>query len=162
MKNRLFSILVSLVFLPIAVLAQYIGFYFGKILYFIYENIMFLNMPQFLINIAPLVISGFLAGYVAAKVVQLIYKNYNVNFCLILPAIVIMISLLGTILNPIDLSRTLILLKLDISALLGYTGAVFKQFFGTSLGLIISFVMLMIWVILPVLRINFKSRKKDF
>ena len=100
MKNRLFSILVSLVFLPIAVLAQYIGFYFGKILYFIYENIMFLNMPQILINIAPLVISGFLAGYVAAKVVQLIYKNYNVNFCLILPAIVIMISLLGTILNP--------------------------------------------------------------
>ncbi|TBN02408.1 ABC transporter permease [Hyunsoonleella flava] len=72
------------------------------------------------------------------------------------------VSLLGTILNPIDLSRTLILLKLDISALLGYTGAVFKQFFGTSLGLIISFVMLMIWVILPVLRINFKSRKKDF
>jgi hypothetical protein len=100
MKNRLFSILVSLVFLHIAVLAQYIGFYFGKILYFIYENIMFLNMPQILINIAPLVISGFLAGYVAAKVVQLIYKNYNVNFCLILPAIVIMISLLGTILNP--------------------------------------------------------------
>ena len=100
MKNRLFSILVSLVFLPIAVLAQYIGFYFGKILYFIYENIMFLNMPQFLINIAPLVISGFLAGYIAAKAVQLIYKNYNVNFSLILPAIVIMISLLGTILNP--------------------------------------------------------------
>ena len=100
MKNKLLSILVSLVFLPIVVLSQYVGFYFGKILYFIYENIMFLNMPQFLINIAPLVISGFLAGYVAAKVVQLIYKNYNVNFCLILPAIVIIISLLGTILNP--------------------------------------------------------------
>ena len=100
MKNKLLSILVSLVFLPIVVLAQYVGFYFGKILYFIYDNIMFLNMPQFLINITPLVISGFLAGYVAAKVVQLIYKNYNANFCLILPAIVIMISLLGTILNP--------------------------------------------------------------
>ena len=38
------------------------------------------------------------------------------------------LSLVGTMLNPIDLSRTLILLKLDISALLGYTGAVFKQF----------------------------------
>ena len=100
MKNKLFSILVSIIFLPVVVLAQYVGFYFGKILYFIYENIMFLNMPKFLIDIAPLVISGFLAGYVAAKAVQLIYKNYNVNFCLILPAIVIMISLLGTILNP--------------------------------------------------------------
>lgn len=30
--------------------------------------------------------------------------------------------------NPIDLSRVLILLKLDISALLGYTGAVFNNF----------------------------------
>lgn len=72
------------------------------------------------------------------------------------------LSLIGTMLNPIDLSRTLILLKLDISALLGYTGAVFKQFFGTSLGLIVSFIMLTAWVILPVLRIVFKSKKKDF
>ncbi|AUP78988.1 ABC transporter permease [Flavivirga eckloniae] len=72
------------------------------------------------------------------------------------------LSLVGTMLNPIDLSRTLILLKLDISALLGYTGAVFKKFFGTNFGLIISFIMLTIWVILPVLRIVFKSRKKDF
>lgn len=72
------------------------------------------------------------------------------------------VSLIGTMLNPIDLSRTLILLKLDISALLGYTGAVFKQFFGTSIGLVISFTMLTIWVVLPVLRIVFKSKKKDF
>lgn len=72
------------------------------------------------------------------------------------------LSLVGTMLNPIDLSRTLILLKLDISALLGYTGAVFKQFFGTNFGLITSFIMLTVWVILPVLRIIFKSKKKDF
>ncbi|MDO5979315.1 ABC transporter permease [Flavivirga spongiicola] len=72
------------------------------------------------------------------------------------------LSLIGTMLNPIDLSRTLILLKLDISALLGYTGAVFKKFFGTNFGLIISFIMLTIWVIFPVLRIVFKSKKKDF
>ena len=72
------------------------------------------------------------------------------------------VSLIGTMLNPIDLSRTLIILKLDISALLGYTGAVFKQFFGTSFGLIISIIMLLVWVILPTIRIMFKSRKKDF
>ncbi|UKM65983.1 ABC transporter permease [Flavobacteriaceae bacterium GSB9] len=72
------------------------------------------------------------------------------------------LSLFGTMLNPIDLSRTLILLKLDISALLGYTGAVFKKFFGTDLGLIVSFIMLTAWVILPVLRIALKSKKKDF
>lgn len=72
------------------------------------------------------------------------------------------LSLTGTMLNPIDLSRTLILLKLDISALLGYTGAVFKQFFGTNFGLIISLCALFIWVALPVTRIIFKSRRKDF
>ncbi len=72
------------------------------------------------------------------------------------------LSLIGTMLNPIDLSRTLILLKLDISALLGYTGAVFKQFFGTSLGLIVSFVALTLWVVLPVFRIVYKSKRKDF
>ncbi|MEC3905883.1 ABC transporter permease [Tamlana sp. 2201CG12-4] len=72
------------------------------------------------------------------------------------------LSLIGTMLNPIDLSRTLILLKLDISALLGYTGAIFKKFFGTNFGLVISFAMLFIWVILPVIKIVFKAKKKDF
>jgi len=72
------------------------------------------------------------------------------------------LSLLGTLLNPVDLSRTLILLKLDISALLGYTGAVFKQFFGTNLGLIVSIGVLFAWVIVPVFRIVRKAKKKDF
>lgn len=72
------------------------------------------------------------------------------------------LSLFGSMLNPIDLSRTLILLKLDISALLGYTGAVFKKFFGTNFGLIVSFAVLIIWVLLPVWRISTKSKKKDF
>nr|AWJ66310.1 nitrous oxide reductase maturation transmembrane protein [uncultured bacterium] len=71
-------------------------------------------------------------------------------------------SLIATMLNPIDLSRMLILLKLDISALLGYTGAVFQKFFGTSLGMLTSLLVLSFWVILPVLRIIFKSKRKDF
>src|ERR1035441_154450 len=37
-------------------------------------------------------------------------------------------------LNPIDLGRIIILLKLDISALMGFTGAVYKQFFGSNFG----------------------------
>lgn len=71
-------------------------------------------------------------------------------------------SLAATMLNPIDLSRTLILLKLDISALLGYTGAVFKDFFGTNKGLIISFVMLTLWTTIPVWRLIRKAKTKDF
>jgi Cu-processing system permease protein len=64
--------------------------------------------------------------------------------------------------NPIDLSRTLILLKLDISALLGYTGAVFKQFFGTDKGLYISIFMLILWTIIPIWRLSFKAKRQDF
>ena len=54
-----------------------------------------------------------------------------------------------TALNPIDLSRILILLKMDISALMGYTGAVFKDFFGTVTGTVISFSTLVVWVAAP-------------
>ncbi len=64
--------------------------------------------------------------------------------------------------NPIDLSRTLILLKLDISALLGYTGAVFKEFFGTNKGLILSLLVLCLWILFPLFRMNRKLQKKDF
>ncbi|WP_026898806.1 ABC transporter permease subunit [Daejeonella oryzae] len=53
-------------------------------------------------------------------------------------------------LNPIDLSRILILLQLDVSAMMGYTGAVFKDFFGTSTGLIFSVTILFLWIALPV------------
>jgi len=71
-------------------------------------------------------------------------------------------SLIATMFNPIDLSRILILLKLDISALLGYTGAVFRKFFGTNLGMILSMAVLVFWVLIPVSWMNLKLRKKDF
>jgi len=71
-------------------------------------------------------------------------------------------ALASMMFNPIDLSRTLILLKLDISALLGYTGAVFKQFFGTREGLIVSLFILCLWVVFPLFRMRQKLLKKDF
>ena len=71
-------------------------------------------------------------------------------------------ALLATIFNPIDLSRILILLKLDISALLGYTGAVFQNFFGTGFGMLFSITLLILWIIFPVLTIIFISKHKDF
>jgi len=71
-------------------------------------------------------------------------------------------ALISTIFNPIDLSRILILLKLDISALLGYTGALFHNLFGTKLGMFLAFIILIIWSVLPVLSIIRLSSKKDF
>jgi len=53
-------------------------------------------------------------------------------------------------LNPIDLGRIMILLKMDISALMGYTGAIFQQFFGTTLGQLLSLLVMLLWVFIPV------------
>ena len=52
-------------------------------------------------------------------------------------------------LNPIDLARVIMLLQLDISALMGYTGAFYKEFFGSSFGIIFSTIILFIWIIAP-------------
>ena len=65
-------------------------------------------------------------------------------------------------LNPIDLSRITVLLRLDVSALMGYTGAVFKDFFGTTLGFIISIFVLILWVIIPLFISTRKFQTKDF
>ncbi len=64
-------------------------------------------------------------------------------------------------LNPIDLSRILILLQLDVSAMMGYTGAVFKDFFGASNGLIFSFLVLLSWIVIPVWFSTVKFNSKD-
>jgi Cu-processing system permease protein len=67
-----------------------------------------------------------------------------------------------SLLNPIDLSRILIMLDLDISALMGYTGAVFNKFFGNNTGMIVSLGTLTIWAVAPVFFILRQSAKKDF
>lgn len=64
-------------------------------------------------------------------------------------------------LNPIDLSRILVLLQLDTSALMGYTGAVFKDFFGTSAGIAMTFFVLTLWIIVPVFLSLQKFKRKD-
>ena len=57
--------------------------------------------------------------------------------------------LIFSALNPIDLSRILILLKMDVSALMGYTGAVFQDFFGTVTGTVIAVSTLLLWAAIP-------------
>ncbi len=66
-----------------------------------------------------------------------------------------------TALNPIDLARILILLHLDVSAMMGYTGAIFKDFFGTTLGIFIAFTILFLWIIIPFWISLIKFNKKD-
>jgi Cu-processing system permease protein len=64
-------------------------------------------------------------------------------------------------LNPVDLARVIMLLQLDISALMGYTGAFYKEFFGSSFGVLFSTSVLFIWVITPFLLALRIFSKKD-
>ena len=66
-----------------------------------------------------------------------------------------------TALNPVDLGRILILLQMDVSAMMGYTGAIFKDFFGTYTGVIFSFGMMFLWVVVPVWFSTRKFNRKD-
>lgn len=52
-------------------------------------------------------------------------------------------------LNPIDLGRILILLQMDVSALMGYTGAIFKDIFGTVTGMAVAVLVLVAWAVIP-------------
>lgn len=63
-------------------------------------------------------------------------------------------------LNPVDLARVLMLLQLDISALMGYTGAFYKEFFGSSFGMFFSMGVLFLWIVVPCLiAVRIFSRK---
>lgn len=68
----------------------------------------------------------------------------------------------ASVFNPIDLSRTLILLKLDVSALMGYTNAVFKSFFGSGKGSLVIGALLFLWFALPVFGFLRAAKRKDW
>lgn len=71
-------------------------------------------------------------------------------------------SLIATMLNPIDLSRTSLLLRLDMAALMGYTGAVFNKFFGTAWGIGVSISALLLWALVPLAGFLRAASKRDF
>ncbi len=80
-----------------------------------------------------------------------IYSDYPIEKALIGAAI----------LNPVDLARILVMMRLDFSALLGYTGAVFERFFGSRLGVVLAVSSLLCWAALPLLVGLSRFRKKD-
>jgi Cu-processing system permease protein len=71
------------------------------------------------------------------------------------------LTLLLSSLNPIDLGRIFIMLQIDISALMGYTGATYKEFFGSNLGLLYTFGIMLIWIAAPLYLAIRSFDKKD-
>ena len=58
-------------------------------------------------------------------------------------------TLLLSALNPVDLGRIFIMLKMDVSALMGYTGALYKDFFGSGMGVFFTAGIMLLWATVP-------------
>lgn len=63
--------------------------------------------------------------------------------------------------NPIGLSRIFVLLQLDVAAMLGQAGAIFRKVFGSGGGMVISMIILAIWTLVPFLWSLIMFNKKD-
>lgn len=112
----------------------------------IIDRVKGLSISIFFWLITSIVFDGFLL------LIAYIFQDYPVEkFLLIL-----------SIANPIDLARTLFVLNFDISALMGFTEALFKKFYGSNIGIIISLISLIIWILFPLLLGLRKFIKKDF
>jgi Cu-processing system permease protein len=59
------------------------------------------------------------------------------------------ITLAMIALNPIDLGRVIVLLQLDVSALMGYTGALLQELLGTSSGILSATFVMLLWMFIP-------------
>jgi Cu-processing system permease protein len=56
-----------------------------------------------------------------------------------------------TMFNPIDLARISLMMKMDISALMGYTGAIYRDLFGTGAGMALTFLLMLVWAVIPLI-----------
>lgn len=58
-------------------------------------------------------------------------------------------ALVAMLLNPVDLGRVLLLLQFDLSALAGYTGAIFERFFSGATAMLVATTALLLWIAVP-------------
>jgi Cu-processing system permease protein len=71
------------------------------------------------------------------------------------------LTLLLSALNPVDLGRIFIMLKMDVSALMGYTGALYKDFFGSATGILFTVGIMFLWAAIPLWPAVRSFKKKD-
>jgi Cu-processing system permease protein len=69
------------------------------------------------------------------------FKNYPVE----IPAMIMMA------INPIDLTRVQVLLSLDLSAMMGYTGRILQSTLSGALGYVLTASIQLMWMFLPLL-----------
>lgn len=63
--------------------------------------------------------------------------------------------------NPIDLARIMVMLEVDLAAMMGYSGAIYKNFFGSGPGMAVAALILLLWMAVPAWRGFVVFGKKD-
>jgi len=64
-------------------------------------------------------------------------------------------------LNPIDLARIAVMLRVDLAAMMGYSGAIYKEFFGSTTGIVVALGIMLLWITWPTLWAFRVFRRKD-
>lgn len=64
--------------------------------------------------------------------------------------------------NPVDVARVLVITQLDVSALMGYTGALFQHTFGTAVGTGVAAAALLTWCAVPLGLAGRRFLRRDF
>src|SRR5436190_15322640 len=71
------------------------------------------------------------------------------------------LTLFLSALNPVDLGRIFIMLKMDVSALMGYTGALYQDLFGSLLGMMFTTGIMLLCAVLPLWAAVRAFKRKD-
>jgi len=97
MKTKLYSFLASIIFIPVAILGQFFGRYVGIFLAWFNSAFTFFSMPQFFNSITIGFVSGAFAGWISAKAVMAMNKNFDFRFAIALPVILVAFAFFGDI-----------------------------------------------------------------
>ena len=99
-KEKIYNLLISLVFIPIAAIGQYLGFLIGDLYVYFQQYIVWFGNFQFVINATPFIVSGLFAAWISAYLCKKIFAKLNCEinlvYVMIIPVILILLSLSGT------------------------------------------------------------------
>jgi Cu-processing system permease protein len=108
-------------------------------------------------------LTGLGMGMALWLLLALAYDGLILFIVAIMPDRAVEKSLLAVSLaNPVDLVRIAVLFQFDISALMGYTGAVFSRFFSGATGVAVIAAALTTWVGVPLMLGFSQFKRKDF
>jgi Cu-processing system permease protein len=95
-------------------------------------------------------LTGLGVGLAVWLLLALVYDGALLLIVAMMPDKAMEKSLLAaSIANPIDLIRIALLIQFDLSALMGYTGAVFTRFFSGAFGMVVITTAIVIWIGAP-------------